>query len=252
MNAVTVDVRMLRKGGKWCATARVCAPCLRAPVHLYASMDVKDAALMLQSLGASDQGGNALAMASANARKAARRQILGYTYNLFDELEPELRRYSRHVKSSLEACDKACDLVTRARSGDSAARTAIEGIFMRAKGGDADADRSARLILASAGLVDDGRTSFKVKLSAPNDLGPMVPRPAKRPVLELPPHAAVSPSTGAERTALLYPGTSVVNVPGKQASLQLVEDSWDALPYPADIRSDMQLLQNFQPAISAY
>ena len=246
MNAVTVDVRMLRKGSRWCATARVCAPCLRAPVDLYASMDVRDAVALMQSLEASQMGGNVMAVASANARKAARRQVLGYTYNLFNELGPELRPYGSYIKSSLEACDKACDLVTRARGGDRTARTAIEGIFLRAKGGDADAERSARLILESADLVDEGRASFKVKVEMPAKAS------TKKQPLSLP---LPKPVTGAEsdlRAALYYPGSTIPNVPGKRASNEFVEESWEYLPYPSDTSSDMQLLQNFQPAVAAY
>lgn len=247
MNAVTVDVRMLRKGSRWCATARICAPCLRAPVNLYASMDVRDAVMLMQSLDASQRSGNTMAIASSNARKAARRQVLSHTYNLFEELGPELRPYAGYVKSSLEACDKACDLVARARAGEHGARSAIEGIFLRAKGGDKDAERSARLILESADLVDEGRASFKVKVDMPS-------KPAGRAPLALP-MPMPKPNTGAEkeqRTAIYYPGTTIPNVPGKRASDEFVLDSWEYLPYPADTRSDMRLLQNFQPAVAAY
>jgi hypothetical protein len=181
-----------------------------------------------------------MTLASSQARRQARREILAYTYNFFREYEPELQQYAERVQAILEACDKACDLVARARGGDERARSAIASTFGKAKNGDTDAEKSARLILESADLVDDGRTSFRVS-------GVEAPRRARRPMLSLPPRQM----TGAEQLVLDYPGSPFPNLRGKIASDAFVLADAPYLPYPDD-RQGSNFLQNFQPEVAVY
>lgn len=235
MNAVNVDIRMLRKGTHWCAVAHVVSPHLAAPLDLFACCDIR------QTMAAMPPSSNAAALASSEARRQARRQILAYTYNFFRECEPEMGEFAAKLKDMLEACDKACDLVTKARGGDVRARAAISSMFQKAKGGDASADKSARLVLESADLIDDGRTSFRVA-------GMGMPVRKKKAALSLPMRGQ---STGAEGFVLNYPGSSMPNTPGFVASDAFVLADSPYLPYPYDRPGD-NFMQNFQPAVAPF
>lgn len=232
MNAVNVDIRMLRRGTSWCAVSRIVAPNFAAPVELFSCCDIR------QVLAAMPRSEGSMALASSTARRQARREILAYTYNFFRECEPELREYADKLKVILEACDKACDLVARSRAGDPGAKAAISSMFQKAKGGDADAEKSARLVLESADLIDDGRTSFRVA-------GMTLPR--RKTYLELP---SRKHSTGGE-FVLNYPGSSIPNSRGATVSEEFALESAPYLPYPDDRQGD-NFLQNFQPEVSPF
>lgn len=171
MATVTVDVRMLRQGSKWCGTARVSAPCLKAPVDLYASKDVQEVVgAMCERVGAElAMSKPAVSQASSATRKGVRHQILGLTYNLFREYDSDLRGVAEYVRSSLDACDRACDMVTMARNGDVRARTKVEEIFAKAKGGDQKAFKSAKMLNVATDLLDDGRAAIRISFGPPDE-----------------------------------------------------------------------------------
>lgn len=249
MSAVIVDIRLLRKGLKWCATARVTAPSLRGPVSLYACQDVREALSMFQkTFGSVELPKQYLAKASAEARKRVRREILGLTYNLLSDLSQDLKSGATKMQETLEACDKACDLVHQSRAGNVRAKKTIETIFLRAKGGDKNADRSAKLIVEAADLVDDGRAGFRVTMVAPSV--PMLPA---RQRLMMP-----SASTGAENKelALYYPGTTVPNVNKPDISPKdlelMLQDPFEYVPYPASSSDRYNIQQTLEPAIAAF
>lgn len=255
MSAVTVDIRMLKKGTKWCATAHVTAPSLRGPVDLYACQDIRDSLGMIQrALDTVAMPKEFLAKASSAARKRVRREILGLTYNLLSELSTDLKGGASKMQKSLEACDHACDLVFRARGGDAKAKRSIESIFIRAKGGDVDANRSARLILESADLLDDGRAAFRVTMLAPkeNEF-----RPFERRHLALPQATSLQmPSTGAEKSAIFYPGSTVPNAPTydipKKDVEKMLQDPWEYTPYPLGDRNGYNIFNVLKPAVAMF
>lgn len=179
---------------------------------------------------------------------------MGLTYNLLSEISADLKGGATKMQKSIEACDHACDLVFRARGGNEKAKKSIESIFVRAKSGDVDANRSARLILESADLLDDGRAAFRVTMLAPKE---DEFRPFERRRLALPQATKLPmPTTGAEKTAIFYPGTDVPNSPAYDVPQKDVEkmlhDPWEYVPYPVGDRNGYNVFNVLKPAVAMF
>ena len=256
MATVTVDVRMLRQGSKWCGTARVSAPCLKAPVDLYTSQDVKEVVGAMCARVGSELALSkpAVSQASSATRKGVRHQILGLTYNLFREYDSDLRGVAEYVRANLDACDRACDLVTKARNGDARAQTKVEEIFARAKKGDEKANKSARMLNEAANLLDDGRTSLRISFGPPDETAG-----SKRAVLKALSNRggyAGAPQQRAARQLAARRDVSTAGVPSETPlpvrSVVMEPDALvETMPYPDDRKGD-QFFSNYRPAIAAF
>ncbi len=246
MATVTVDVRMLRQGSKWCGTARVSAPCLKAPVDLYASKDVQEVVGAMCARVGSEVALSkpVVSQASSATRKGVRHQILGLTYNLFREYDSDLRGIAEYVRASLDACDRACELVTKARNGDARAQSKIEEIFAKAKKGDEKAHKSARLFNEAANLLDDGRVSFRISFGPPDETAG-----SRRAVIK-----ALSKTQAARpRQLSAARAVSTAGVPSETPLPRRVVMEPDALvetmPYPNDRKGD-EFFSNYRPAVA--
>ena len=214
MSAVTVDIRLLKKGLKWCATSHVTAPNLRAPVSLYTCEDVRGALSMLQkALGTVDMPKEFLAKASSNARKKVRREILGLTYNLLTDLSQDLATSASKMQRTLEAGDKACDLVHESR--------------------------------------DDGRAGFRVTMVAPAS---NEKRPFKRERLALPlpkVSTGAEKQLALYYPGTTVPNVKQPDISKKDLELML-HDPFEYVPYPASSSDRYSIQSVLKPAIAAF
>lgn len=177
---VTIDLRMQRDGTRWCGVAIIRGPNLKAPLTLYVDGDVRDLCqALVATTGGLPRGGVARAssMARASVRRSlartTREAVQGHTHHRRPRSSPQhapsfwgwgwdYPGVTLRLDDALGACDKACEIVQLARSGEPRAKEIIEKVHARAQAGDRSARRSTAMLTEAARLLDEGRCSIRV------------------------------------------------------------------------------------------
>lgn len=162
MAQTVIEVRTVRRGSRWVAVVSIDAPLLKAPISFLATSDVRDELGALKSLFGMNT--DAATVASAVSRRKAIEKAVSYARNFAVQNPSYFGASISWAKDVLVALSKSNDLLGAARGGDKNARAKISEIYDKAHKKDVDSLRSAKLLQESARLLDEGRSTLKVKL----------------------------------------------------------------------------------------
>lgn len=169
MAQTVIEVRTLRRGSQWVAVVAIDAPGLKDSISFMAASDVRTELGTLKSLFGMNT--DAAVVASAVSRRKAVDKAIVHARNFVAQNPSYFGASLSWAKDVLIALSKSNDLLGAARAGDKNAQGTISSIYDKAHKKDVDAVRSAKLLQESARLLDEGRSTLKVKLEGANATG---------------------------------------------------------------------------------